>query len=141
MGHPVVALLIFVFWMSSFLLYIYYSVSFLIDDLFLVLSSGQWLTSPDLSQCQSYWLQKLRRQLDKQASIVHVANDLAHYTSSFGPLSPGDLLLLIDTIEVMTLRMKDDLNTIPTLDQRRAVITEVVQVSFVMNAPDLREIN
>ena len=93
-------------------------------------SSGQWLTSPDLSQCQSYWLQKLRRQLDKQASIVHVANDLAHYTSSFGPLSPGDLLLLIDTIEVMTLRMKDDLNTIPTLDQRRAVITEVVQVSF-----------
>ena len=111
---------------------IYYSVSFLIDDLFLVLlSSGQWLTSPDLSQCQSYWLQKLRRQLDKQASIVHVANDLAHYTSSFGPLSPGDLLLLIDTIEVMTLRMKDDLNTIPTLDQRRAVITEVVQVSFV----------
>ncbi len=42
---------------------------------------GRWLTpSPDLSQCQSHWLQKLRGQLDKsadrQASIVHVANDL-----------------------------------------------------------------
>ena len=92
--------------------------------------SGKWLGTPDLTQCQSYWLQKLRQQLDKQASIVHVANDLTHYTSSFRPLSPGDLLLLIDTIEVMTSRMKNDLGTIPTLDQRRAVITEVVQVCF-----------
>ena len=91
---------------------------------------GKWLGTPDLTQCQSYWLQKLRQQLDKQASIVHVANDLTHYTASFRPLSPGDLLLLIDTIEVMTSRMKNDLSTIPTLDQRRAVITEVVQVSF-----------
>lgn len=55
---------------------------------------------------------------------------MTHYTSSFRPLSPGDLLLLIDTIEVMTSRMKNDLGTIPTLDQRRAVITEVVQVCF-----------
>ena len=89
---------------------------------------------PDLSQCQSHWLQKLRGQLDRaadrQASIVHVANDLAHYTSNFGPLLPGDLLLLIDTIESMTSRMRDDLRTIPTLDQRRAVITQVVQVKL-----------
>ena len=94
---------------------------------------GHWSTSfPDLSQCQSYWLQKLRGQLDKsanrQASVVHVANDLAHYTANFGPLRPGDLLLLIDTIESMTSRMRDDLKTIPTMDQRRAVITQVVQV-------------
>ena len=74
----------------------------------------------------------MRQQLDKQASIVHVANDLTHYTASFRPLSPGDLLLLIDTIEVMTTRMKNDLGTIPTLDQRRAVITEVVQVSVLL---------
>ena len=94
---------------------------------------GKWLGTPDLTQCQSYWLQKLRQQLDKQASIVHVANDLTHYTASFRPLSPGDLLLLIDTIEVMTTRMKNDLGTIPTLDQRRAVITEVVQVSVLFS--------
>ena len=75
----------------------------------------------------------MRQQLDKQASIVHVANDLTHYTASFRPLSPGDLLLLIDTIEVMTTRMKNDLGTIPTLDQRRAVITEVVQVSVLFS--------
>ena len=97
---------------------------------------GHWLTSmPDLSQCQSFWLQKLRGQLDKsadrQASIVHVANDLAHYTANFGPLRPGDLLLLIDTIDSMTSRMRDDLKTIPTADQRRAVITQVVQVMDV----------
>ena len=60
--------------------------------------------------------------------IVHVANDLAHYTANFGPLRPGDLLLLIDTIEKMTTRMRIDLKTIPTVDQRRAVITQVVQV-------------
>ena len=99
---------------------------------------GQWQTSmPDFSQCQSYWLQKLRGQLDKsanrQASIVHVANDLAHYTANFGPLRPGDLLLLIDTIESMSARMRLDLKTIPTVDQRRAVITQVVQVSFDFN--------
>ena len=92
---------------------------------------------PDFSQCQSYWLQKLRGQLDKradrQASIVHVANDLAHYTANLGPLRPGDLLLLIDTIESMSTRMRLDLKTIPTVDQRRAVITQVVQVSFVFN--------
>ena len=62
------------------------------------------------------------------APIVHVANDLAHYTANFGPLRPGDLLLLIDTIESMTSRMRMDLKTIPTVDQRRAVITQVVQV-------------
>ena len=95
---------------------------------------GRWMTGlPDLSQCQSHWLQKLRGQLDRganrQASIVHVAHDLAHYTSNFGPLLPGDLLLLIDTIESMTSRMRDDLRTIPTLDQKRAVITQVVQVT------------
>ena len=60
--------------------------------------------------------------------LVHVANDLAHYTANFGPLRPGDLLLLIDTIEKMTTRMRIDLKTIPTVDQRRAVITQVVQV-------------
>ena len=58
-----------------------------------------------------------------------MAHDLAHYTSNFGPLLPGDLLLLIDTIESMTSRMRDDLRTIPTLDQKRAVITQVVQVT------------
>lgn len=94
---------------------------------------GRWMTStPDLSQCQSYWLQKLRGQLDKsadkQASIVHVAKDLAHFAASNGPLNPGDLLLLIDTVESMTARMEADLKTIPTIDQRRVVITQVVQV-------------
>ena len=100
---------------------------------------GRWMTGlPDLSQCQSHWLQKLRGQLDRganrQASIVHVAHDLAHYTSNFGPLLPGDLLLLIDTIESMTSRMRDDLRTIPTLDQKRAVITQVVQVKDSLTA-------
>jgi hypothetical protein len=95
-------------------------------------SGGRWTSSkPDLSQCQSFWLQKLRGQLDKQASIVQVANDLAHYTSSLGPLTSGDLLLLIDTVEVMTTRMRSDLKTIPTMDQRRTVVVEVVQVRLV----------
>lgn len=93
---------------------------------------GHWLTSsPDLSQCQSYWLQKLRGQLDKsadkQASIVHLAKDLAHFAAS-NSLNPGDLLLLIDTIESLSVRMEQDLKTIPTIDQRRVVITQVVQV-------------
>ena len=60
-----------------------------------------------------------------------MANDLAHYTANFGPLRPGDLLLLIDTIESMTSRMRMDLKTIPTVDQRRAVITQVVQVCSI----------
>ena len=78
--------------------------------------------------------------------IVHVANDLAHYTANFGPLRPGDLLLLIDTIEKMTTRMRIDLKTIPTVDQRRAVITQVVQVClffhfFITNSPIIFKIS
>ena len=78
--------------------------------------------------------------------IVHVANDLAHYTANFGPLRPGDLLLLIDTIEKMTTRMRIDLKTIPTVDQRRAVITQVVQVCLffhfvITNSPIIFKIS
>ena len=57
-----------------------------------------------------------------------MAKDLVHYMVKMSPLSPGDLLLLVDTVEAMTSRMSEDLRTIPTIDQRRVVVTEVVQV-------------
>ncbi len=59
-----------------------------------------------------------------------MAKDLVHYMVKMSPLSPGDLLLLVDTVEAMTSRMSEDLRTIPTIDQRRVVVTEIVQVGI-----------
>jgi hypothetical protein len=47
--------------------------------------------------------------------------------SSAETLFGGDLLGLCESIDKMTDKMRIDLESIPTSDQRRAVVTEVVQ--------------
>ena len=93
-------------------------------------SKGKWMTlRPDMSQCQSIWLRKIREKLydrERQPSIVHLSNDMAHYAGA-SELYGGDILILLDTIETMTNKLRQDLEKIPTLEQRNAVITQVVQ--------------
>ncbi len=90
--------------------------------------SGMWATdSPDLSQCRSIWLLKIHDQLKrKSVSIVHLAKEMSHYTAS-NPLYGGDILALIDAIGVITEKMLYELSDIPSVEQREAVVMEIVQ--------------
>ena len=51
---------------------------------------------------------------------------MSHYTAS-NPLYGGDILALIDAIGVITEKMLYELPDIPTLEQREAVVMEIVQ--------------
>jgi latrophilin 1 len=83
--------------------------------------------SPDLSHCRSIWLLKIHDQLKKKSvSVVHLAKEMSHYTAS-NPLYGGDVLALIDAIGVITEKMLYELSDIPTLEQREAVVMEIVQ--------------
>ena len=89
---------------------------------------GAWESAhPDLSGCRSLWLLKIHDQLKrKAASVVHLAKEMSHYTAS-NPLYGGDILALIDAIGVITEKMLYEPPDIPTLEQREAVVMEIVQ--------------
>ena len=51
---------------------------------------------------------------------------MAHYSSSSAnALYAGDILVILDTVEAVTDQLRSELETIPTLDQRRALVTQV----------------
>ena len=51
---------------------------------------------------------------------------MSHYTAS-NPLYGGDILAFIDAIGVITEKMLYELPDIPTIEQREAVVMEIVQ--------------
>ena len=57
---------------------------------------------------------------------MHLTSDMAHYSSSSANvLYAGDILVILDTVEAVTDQLRSELETVPTLDQRRALVTQV----------------
>ena len=82
--------------------------------------------SPDLSDCQSLWMEKIIRDLKKSEQIVNLASDLMQYVS-VNPLYGGDIKSTIDAITIIAEKMEWQLREIPTLEQREAMVMELVQ--------------
>ncbi|TRY70105.1 hypothetical protein TCAL_13311 [Tigriopus californicus] len=90
-------------------------------------NDSEWETMyPDLSGCKSLWLIKIHEQLKRKVSLVHLAKEMAHYTA-FNGLFGGDVMALIDAIGVMTEKMLYELPEIPTIQQKEAIVMEIVQ--------------
>merc|ERR1740124_18141 len=86
-----------------------------------------WSTpSPDLSECQSVWMEKIIRDLKKSELIINLANDLMQYVS-VNALYGGDIKSAIDAMTIIAEKMQYQLKSIPTMEQREAMVMELVQ--------------
>ena len=82
--------------------------------------------SPDLSDCQSVWMEKIIRDLRKSELIINLASDLMQYMS-VNALYGGDIKSAIDTMTIIYDKMQYKLQAIPTREQREAMVMELVQ--------------
>ena len=82
--------------------------------------------SPDLSDCQSVWMEKIIRDLRKSELIINLANDLMQYVS-VNALYGGDIKSAIDAMTIIAEKMQYQLRDIPTREQREAMVMELVQ--------------
>ena len=90
-------------------------------------STPHWSTpSPDLSECQSVWMEKIIRELKKSELIINLANDLMQYVS-VNALYGGDIKSAIDAMTIIAEKMHYQLRSIPTMEQREAMVMELVQ--------------
>merc|ERR1740124_1731264 len=90
-------------------------------------STPHWSTpSPDLSECQSVWMEKIIRELKKSELIINLANDLMQYVS-VNTLYGGDIKSAIDAMTIIAEKMQYQLKSIPTMEQREAMVMELVQ--------------
>ena len=88
---------------------------------------AQWGTpSPDLGQCQSNWMRKIHEDLKKTESVVNIANDLVQYIEA-NPLYGGDVKLCVIAMGIIAEKMHFQLSSIPTQEQKEAVVMEIVQ--------------
>jgi len=86
-----------------------------------------WLTQqPDLSECQSYWIDKIILELRKSDSIVTIAQDMVDYVR-VNTLYGGDIIAIIKAMTIITEKLDFQVRNIPTLDQREAMAMEVAQ--------------
>jgi len=89
--------------------------------------SARWGTpSPDLSDCQSVWMEKIILELKKSELIINLANDLMQYVS-VNALYGGDIKSSIDAMTIIAEKMQYQLRSIPTMEQREAMVMELVQ--------------
>jgi len=90
-------------------------------------STPHWSTpSPDLSQCTSVWMEKIIRDLKKSELIINLASDLMQYVSA-NALYGGDVKSAIDAMTIIAEKMQYQLRSIPTMEQREAMVMELVQ--------------
>ena len=89
----------------------------------------QWATpSPDLSDCQSLWMTKIIRELRKSELILGLASDLMQYVSA-NPLYGGDVKSAVNAMTIITEKMQYQLEKVPTLEQREAMVMELAQAT------------
>ena len=89
--------------------------------------TAHWATpSPDLSDCQSVWMEKIILELRKSELIINLANDLMQYVS-VNALYGGDIKSSIDAMTIIAEKMQYQLKSIPTMEQREAMVMELVQ--------------
>ena len=87
----------------------------------------QWATpSPDLSDCQSLWMAKIIRELRKSELILGLASELMQYVSA-NPLYGGDIKSAVNAMTIITEKMQYQLEKVPTVEQREAMVMELVQ--------------
>ena len=64
-----------------------------------------WLTQqPDLSECQSYWIDKIILELRKSDSIVTIAQDMVDYVR-VNTLYGGDIIAIIKAMTIITEKL------------------------------------
>ena len=64
-----------------------------------------WLTpQPDLSECQSYWIDKIILELRKSDSIVTIAQDMVDYVR-VNKLYGGDIIAIIKAMTIITEKL------------------------------------
>ena len=80
--------------------------------------------SPDLSDCQSVWMEKIIRDLRKSELIINLANDLMQYVS-VNALYGGNVKSAIDAF--IAEKMQYQVRVIPNREQREAMVMELVQ--------------
>merc|ERR1712038_2184744 len=89
----------------------------------------QWATpSPDLSDCQSLWMAKIIRELRKSELILGLASELMQYVSA-NPLYGGDIKSAVNAMTIITEKMQYQLEKVPTLEQREAMVMELAQAT------------
>ena len=90
-------------------------------------SSPAWSpASPDLSQCQSVWMEKIISELRTSDLIINLANDLMQYVS-VNALYGKDITSAVDAMTTIAEKMQYQLREIPTREQREAMVMELVQ--------------
>merc|ERR1719192_3180777 len=83
-------------------------------------------SSPDLSHCQSVWMEKIISELRTSDLIINLANDLMQYVS-VNALYGKDITSAIDAMTIIAEKMQYQLREIPTREQREAMVMELVQ--------------
>ena len=97
--------------------------------------------SPDLSDCQSVWMEKIITELRTSDLIINLANDLMQYVS-VNALYGKDITSAIDAMTIIAEKMQYQLREIPTREQREAMVMELVQsltkiASFLLSDQNL----
>ena len=96
--------------------------------------------SPDLSDCQSVWMEKIIRDLRKSELIINLASDLMQYVS-VNALYGGDIKSAIDAMTIIAEKMQYQLRAIPTREQREAMVMELVQSLTKIGSHLVSEVN
>ena len=97
--------------------------------------------APDLSDCQSVWMEKIITELRTSDLIINLANDLMQYVS-VNALYGKDITSAIDAMTIIAEKMQYQLREIPTREQREAMVMELVQsltkiASFLLSDQNL----
>ena len=88
---------------------------------------GMWLLpTPDLSECRAHWLARLETRLRSGEAAVGVAADLAAVTETRG-LYGGDLLATTHLLQGLAHRLRQDLASVVSVEQRQTLVTELLQ--------------
>ncbi|XP_034251519.1 latrophilin Cirl-like isoform X2 [Thrips palmi] len=81
--------------------------------------------TPDLSECRSVWLTSLESRVQEGDSLISIANDLSQVTSS-KTLYGGDMMTTTKIMKAMAEKLAKDSQTFPDLQQREAIVTELL---------------
>ncbi|XP_076346458.1 latrophilin Cirl-like isoform X2 [Tachypleus tridentatus] len=87
----------------------------------------RWVGSgPDLSECQSAWIENLKTRIDSGSSVVGIAAELAVITRT-KPLYGGDITQTLVILQRLVTKLEDRVPDIKDEKQRYQVIREMFQ--------------
>merc|ERR1711892_989519 len=90
-------------------------------------SNAAWnFDSPDLSECQAHWITRLETRLRNGESVIKVSTDLAAVTETRS-LYGGDLLITTQLMQSLAHRLRQDLFSIASQEQKETLVTELMQ--------------